>query len=159
MAKIRQYLYEALEAPSHRALGGLAIGRFLAVLIVASLASTVFETVPDLKERFGRVFDAIEALSLVVFSVEYCLRLWVAPEHVPYRHLSAYGARRAFVLSPQGIVDLVAIVPFWIALAGWGDLRIEFFGCSNSPAIRLACGHFLMSCGVSGALWSDVLPS
>jgi voltage-gated potassium channel len=124
MAKIRQYLYEALEAPSHRALGGLAIGRFLAVLIVASLASTVFETVPDLKERFGRVFDAIEALSLVVFSVEYCLRLWVAPEHVPYRHLSAYGARRAFVLSPQGIVDLVAIVPFWIALAGWGDLRI-----------------------------------
>jgi voltage-gated potassium channel len=124
MANIRQYFYEALEAASHRTLGGLAINRFLGALIFASLASTVFETVPHLRARFGYAFDAVEMLSLAVFSIEYCLRVWVAPEHVPYRHLSPYAARRAFVLSPQGIVDFVAIVPFWIALAGLGNLRI-----------------------------------
>ena len=124
MANIRQYFYEALEAPSHTTRGGLVINRFLGALIIASIASTVFETVPHLRARFGYVFDAVEMLCLLVFSVEYCLRVWIAPEHFPYRHLGSYAARRAFVLSPQGIVDFVAIVPFWIALAGFGELRI-----------------------------------
>src|SRR5713226_4723501 len=124
MANIRQYFYEALEAPSHGTLGGLVINRFLGALIIASIASTVFETVPHLRAKLGGVFDAIEMLSLAVFSFEYCLRVWIVPEHVPYRHLNPHAARQAFVLSPQGLIDLVAVVPFWIALAGFGDLRI-----------------------------------
>ena len=124
VARVRQYFYEVLEAPSHRTLGGMAINRFLGTLIIASLASTVFATVPHLQAKFGYLFDTIETLSLAVFSLEYCLRVWIAPEHIPYRHLRSYAARRAFVLSPQGIIDFVAIVPFWIALAGLGDLRV-----------------------------------
>jgi len=124
MANIRQYLYEALEAPSHSTRGGIAIHRLLGILVIASIASTVFETVPNLRERFGQLFDAVEILCLAAFSVEYCLRVWIAPEHIPYRHLSSYAARRTFVLSPQGIIDFVAIVPFWFALASFGELRI-----------------------------------
>jgi voltage-gated potassium channel len=124
VARVRQYFYEVLEAPSHRTLGGMSINRFLGTLIIASLASTVFATVPHLQAKFGYLFDTIETLSLAVFSLEYCLRVWIAPEHIPYRHLRSYAARRAFVLSPQGIIDFVAIVPFWIALAGLGDLRV-----------------------------------
>jgi voltage-gated potassium channel len=124
IAGIRQYVYEVLEAPPHGTLGGRVISPFLGALIIASIASTVFETVPHLRARFGQLFDAIEMLSLVVFSIEYCLRIWIAPEHVPYRNLSSYAARRAFVCSPQGIVDFVAVVPFWIALASFGELRI-----------------------------------
>lgn len=124
IASIRQYVYEVLEAPPHGTLGGRVISPFLGALIIASIASTVFETVPHLRGRFGQLFDAIEMLALVVFSIEYCLRVWIAPEHVPYRHLSSYAARRAFVCSPQGIVDFVAFVPFWIALASFGELRI-----------------------------------
>jgi voltage-gated potassium channel len=124
LTRIRQYFYEVLEAPSGSAVGGLVLNRLLGLLIIASVASTVFETVPNLRAKFGPEFDGVEMLSLAVFSIEYCLRVWIAPEHVPYRHLGAYASRRAFVLSPQGIVDFVAIVPFWIALAGFGDLRI-----------------------------------
>ena len=124
VARVRQYFYEVLEAPSRRTLGGMAINRFLGALIIASLASTVFATVPHLQAKFGYLFDTIEMLSLAVFSLEYCVRVWIAPEHIPYRHLRSYAARRAFVLSPQGIIDFVAIVPFWIALAGLGDLRV-----------------------------------
>jgi len=85
----------------------LVINRLLGVLI-ASIASTVFETVPHLRATFGPVFEVVEMLCLAVFSVEYCLRVWTAPEHVPYRHRSSYAARRTFVLSSQGIVDCVA---------------------------------------------------
>src|SRR5205085_10305506 len=63
-------------------------------------------------------------VSLVVFTVEYVLRVWVAVEHAPYRHLEASAARLRFIASPLGIIDLLAVLPFWLAFAAPGDLRI-----------------------------------
>ena len=56
-----------------------------------------------------RPSSLIEIFSLVVFSVEYGLRLWVAVEHGPNRHLSALRARLKYALSPAGIIDLLAV--------------------------------------------------
>jgi hypothetical protein len=59
-----------------------------------------------------------------VFSAEYIIRIWIAPEHVPYRQLNGRAARRIYILSAQGIVDCLAIVPLWGALLEAADLRV-----------------------------------
>ena len=89
-------------------------------------------------------FVAIEIFSLVVFSVEYALRLWAAVEHGPNRHLNALRARLKYALSPSGIIDLIAVLPFWFALVLPDDLRllvvfriVRFFKIARySPAMR-----------------------
>ena len=70
----------------------------------------------------------MELVSLVLFTVEYLARVWVAVEHAPDRHLTPARARLKFVTSPAGIIDLLAVLPFWLALPFFGDLRsmLEF---------------------------------
>src|SRR5262249_45336025 len=70
------------------------------------------------------LFTAIELLSLVVFTIEYALRVWVAAEHAPARHSSERTARWKFVSSPLGVIDLLAVLPFWLAFLLPVDLRV-----------------------------------
>ncbi len=58
-----------------------------------------------------------------MFTLEYVARIWVAAEHAPYRHLPAFVARRKYILSGAGIVDLISVVPFWFGLLVPADLR------------------------------------
>ena len=86
----------------------------------------------------------IEFFSLVVFTIEYGLRVWCAVEHGPHQHLSSRHARLKYVLSPAGIIDLVAVLPFWFAMILPGELRVvlvfrmvRFFKFARySPAMR-----------------------
>ena len=121
---LRRRLYEILE---HGAIGdraGLIVGRLIVVLIVINLVAMTLDTVPKLQAQYGPLFTAIELLSLVLFTIEYGLRVWVAAEHAPHRHSSERKARWEFVSSPLGVIDLLAVLPFWVALVLPFDLRV-----------------------------------
>jgi voltage-gated potassium channel len=122
----------------------MLVDRLLVLLIIVNLVSVALESMPELARRYGPWFDAIELVSLVVFTLEYGLRIWAAVEHRPYRHQSAWRARWNYVRSAAGIVDLLAVLPFWFALAFPADLRailvvraIRFLKIARySPAMR-----------------------
>ena len=83
---LRRRLYEILE---HGTIGdrtGLIVGRLIVILIVANLVTMALDSVPALQAQYGPLFIAIELLSLVVFTIEYGLRVWVAAERAPHRH-------------------------------------------------------------------------
>lgn len=87
---------------------------FIVVLIVASVASVVLETVPALHARFGWLFALIEVAAVSVFTVEYLLRLWSAPEDLRLGGKSNASARAAYARSPLAIIDLLAIAPIYL---------------------------------------------
>jgi voltage-gated potassium channel len=122
--RARQYVYEVLESHSQSTRVGVFVNRFIVVLIVISLGVTVLESVPHLRADYGALFRWIELFSLAAFSIEYYLRVWIAPEHLPYRQLKPVAACWAFVFSPQGIVDFLAVMPLWAAMLGVDDLRV-----------------------------------
>ena len=72
-------------------------------LIVVSLISFSLETLPTLSERSRWWLFHVEVVTVILFTLEYLLRLAVADK------------RLAFVFSFFGIVDLLAILPFYIA--------------------------------------------
>jgi voltage-gated potassium channel len=100
------------------------VGRLIVLLIVVNLVSMTLDSVPALQTQYGALFTAIELLSLVVFTIEYALRVWVAAEHAPARHSSERKARWKFVSSPLGVIDLLAVLPFWLAFVLPVDLRV-----------------------------------
>src|ERR671935_2221178 len=120
----RRRLYEILE---HGPIGdrtGLIVSRLIVLLIVTNLVAMTLDSVPPLEAQYGPLFLAIEVISLIAFTVEYALRVWVAAEHAPYRHSSERKARWKFVTSPLGVIDLLAVLPFWFALVLPADLRV-----------------------------------
>jgi voltage-gated potassium channel len=124
IGEFRRRLYEILE---HGTIGdrtGLIVGRLIVALIVINLVSVTLESVPAYHARYGPLFTAVEWLSLIIFTIEYGLRVWVAAEHTPHADLSAIKARWAFIRSPFGLIDLLAVLPFWFALFIPADLRV-----------------------------------
>jgi voltage-gated potassium channel len=83
---------------------GRSVAIALQVFIVSSTVSIGVETLPNLPAWTKTFFPIEEALIVAVFTVEYILRI-----------LSA-DRRLAYVTSFWGIVDLVAILPFYLMI-------------------------------------------
>ncbi len=124
VAEFRRRLYGILEHGPAGELAGRVVARLIVALICINLAAVALESVPSVAARYGTLFAAIELGSLAVFTGEYLLRLWVAPEHAPYRHLGPAAARLRFAASVPGVVDLLAVLPFWFAFMVPADLRV-----------------------------------
>ncbi len=122
--KLRRRLYEILEHGQIADRAGRLVGQLIVVLIIVNLVAFALQSVPDYEARYHALFTGIELVSLVVFTLEYALRVWVAVEHAPYRHLGASAARLKFMASAAGIIDLLAVLPFWLVLAAPTDLRV-----------------------------------
>ena len=142
--ELRRRCYEILEQGSIGDSTSMIVDRLLILLIIVNVVSVVLESIPELATRYGAWFGAVELVSLVAFTVEYGLRIWVAVEHRPYQHETAVRARWNYLRSAAGIVDLLAILPFWFAFLLPPDLRafvvirvIRFLKIARySPAMR-----------------------
>jgi len=124
VALLRKRIYDILEQGPVGDRTSRIVDRFLVSLIVINLFAVALESVPSIGVPYASEFVLIEAFSLVVFSAEYVLRLWSAAEHMPHRHLLAAQARVKYALSVSGIVDLLAVLPFWLAFVLPDDLRV-----------------------------------
>jgi voltage-gated potassium channel len=142
--ELRRRLYLVLEQGPVGDGVSVLVDRALVALILVNLVAVALESVPAIGARYALGFDLIEIFSLVVFTVEYGLRLWCAVEHGPHRHLNVTRARLKYALSPAGIIDLIAVLPFWFAFVLPDDLRlllvfriVRFFKIARySPAMR-----------------------
>jgi voltage-gated potassium channel len=121
---VRRRTYEILERGATGDRTSIWVDRLLMALIIINLTAVVLESMPQLAARYGLWFELIEYVSLVVFTVEYGLRLWVAVEHTPHRHLKPAVARLKYALSGAGIIDLLAVLPFWFSFLLPAELRV-----------------------------------
>ncbi len=122
-ASARRRVYEVLDHTTPDDALGASIHRAIVVLIVVNLVAVVLETVPSFSAGWHGAFQAIEFVSATLFTVEYALRLWIAPEHPPLASLSPWRARLAWARQPAAIVDFLSILPLLLVLVAGMDLR------------------------------------
>ena len=109
-----------------------------------TLVATVLQSVPTVAAAHARAFALAEFVAAATFSIEYVLRLWVAVEHPPWRRAGAVGAAFRWSMSPAGLIDLAAVLPFWLSFLVATDVKVilvlrllRFFKLSRySPAMR-----------------------
>lgn len=97
---------------------------FLLGLIILSLLAVVFETVQGLYRPYRQAFHAFDIFTVVVFSLEYLLRVWACT--VDPRYSDPVRGRLRYMASFYGIVDALAILPFyaiWYVPLAFVDLR------------------------------------
>ncbi|MDC7787196.1 cyclic nucleotide-gated ion channel [Rhodoplanes sp. TEM] len=123
-SELRRRVGEILDHGVGADRASVLVDRTLILLILLNLIGVVLESVPDIDARWHPAFVTIEIVSIVVFTAEYALRIWSAPEHALTRALSPGQARWRYATSAVGIVDLLAILPFWFIFAVPEDLRV-----------------------------------
>ncbi|HEU0017575.1 MAG TPA: hypothetical protein VFQ31_04345, partial [Methyloceanibacter sp.] len=88
---------------------GRVVNVFLITLIIANGLAFAAETVGSVYERWGPEREAFNIFSVIVFTVEYLLRLWSSVEIPLYHRMPHWRARLNFALRPMMIIDLLAI--------------------------------------------------
>lgn len=119
---LRNYLYRWLLDPETEGNHQSAVDQFIAFLIVANLAALLFEHVPAIYEPYKLWFHWFDIASVAIFTVEYVTRLYLAPEDHEFRDKS--NPRLSYATSPFAIIDLAAILPFYLAAFINIDLRM-----------------------------------
>jgi voltage-gated potassium channel len=91
-----------------------AVNICLMALIFLNVLAVIFETVKEIGQKYGVFFTVFEYFSVLIFSVEYILRLWTCEQ---------FKGRLRFAITPMAIIDLFAILPFYIPFLIPIDLR------------------------------------
>lgn len=99
---------------------GRTVDAGIMLLIALNVTAVILATVDPLYQQYESYFYAFEAFSVTIFTIEYLARIWTATEHPDYD--APVVGRLKFALTPFLIVDLLAIIPFYLG-AFFIDLR------------------------------------
>lgn len=119
MASLRRKTYDQLFA-SARQDGSLSLtNKAIIAIILVSVAMAILGTEPQVVRENRPLFLYAEMGFGLIFLVEYCARVWAAPEADGAQ--SSWSQRWAFIRSPFGIIDLIVVVaalfPFLVTSA------------------------------------------
>ncbi len=117
-AKFQVMIWDTLERSKGKA--GHLVQILISGLIVLNVLAVVFGTLPSIQSSFGRELEIFEVFSVVIFTLEYLARLISCSADPRYGDFP--GGLFRFVRSPMSLIDILAVAPFYLPLAGF-DLR------------------------------------
>ena len=120
---LRENVFSLLDTSMDCGVYSRLVDLLLIVLIMVNVLGVIMETVPSFYVEYHRQLYWLEFSSIVIFSVEFLARLWVATEEPDYRGMTPLKARLKFLATPMAIVDLVAIMPFYLGFIFNIDMR------------------------------------
>jgi voltage-gated potassium channel Kch len=117
----RKWLYSWLLDPHIEGNYQKSIDKWIVILIISNLFALVFEQIPAIFNAYEKWFHFFDFFSVVVFTIEYLLRFYLAPEDEEFKKRKY--ARGSYVVSPFALIDLIAILPFFLQAFVSVDLR------------------------------------
>ena len=107
---LRRRMHVVLEAGRSSGRLGLAFEIFLIALILANAVAVSLDSVPQYAAAYGRALLYFEYVSVAIFTLEYALRVWTAPED-PRFAAHPFGDRLRYMMQPYMLIDFLAIAP------------------------------------------------
>jgi len=105
---------------------GKFVNSALFLLIFANVIAIILESVTSIEQQFAHIFKAFDTFSVIIFTIEYFARLWSCVDLPDYedKEKHAVKLRLKYMLTPMAIIDLVAILPFYLSMFFALDLRV-----------------------------------
>jgi voltage-gated potassium channel len=122
MAKrIKERLYKILEIATVGDTVSKSFDIFIMTLIVLNVIAVILATVERVDSQYQYYFRIFEIFSVTIFTIEYLLRLWTCTINKNFRN--SVTGRIKYTLTPFAIIDLLAILPFYLPMIILLDLR------------------------------------
>lgn len=120
----RREVHDILEVGGDAHSVGRIVNAFIIVLIILNAIAFAADTVPELADRYAVEFEVFNIFSVIVFTIEYVLRVWSAVEIPMLSRLPRWQARLRFATRPMMIIDLLAFFPWYLHWMLPMDLRV-----------------------------------
>lgn len=121
--KIKEKIFTFFEAPKRNKTSLIWFDRMMIVLIVLNLFAVILESVAEVYNNYQREFYYFKVFSITIFTIEYLLRVWSSTEEPSGKYAPAVKGRIKYVFSPLALIDLLAILPFYLPFLISLDLR------------------------------------
>mgnify|MGYP003385400078 CR=1 FL=1 len=123
ISNLRVITYQLLESETRTSVTAKIITWALILLIISNVAATIAASEQDYFLSYKDAFLLFESISLSIFCFEYLLRVWCCVEAKEYQEYSNFKARLKYICTPIALIDLIAVLPFVIAMFFSVDLR------------------------------------
>lgn len=118
---IKNSIYDILDKSEQNGLAEKIFDISIISLIILNVIAIIIE--PSIKNTgILQVLRFFEIFSVIIFTIEYLLRIWVSD--LSKQNEVNWKVRLLFILSPMALIDLAAILPFYIPLIIPVDLRV-----------------------------------
>ncbi len=118
--RLRKRTWELIETAKDGDTASHVVDLAILSLIFLNVIAVIVGSVQSVQERWSALLNVFEAVSVAVFSVEYVARLWSCTSDSHFT--GPFRGRIRLALRPMTIIDLLAILPFYIPFFGF-DLR------------------------------------
>ncbi len=118
--KKRKRIFEIIQIGNREDFPSRAFDIFIVTAIVLNIAVLILDTFDQLSAYDG-IFRTVEIMTILIFCVEYALRIWTADLLYPDEKKKGRAILK-FIFSFDGLVDLLTILPFFF-LSGMGAVR------------------------------------
>jgi len=115
LVRPRHRAYVVLEGGRSGGLIGYVVEIVLVTLIVSNVLAYIVQSIAEIDAKYATFFSVLEIASVAVFTVEYLVRLWTAPED-PTAPRGRFMGRIRYALRPMMLIDLASFAPAYIAL-------------------------------------------
>ena len=121
LAKMKKGIFEVIRDDDTNHWAGNFFDAAIVAIIIVNIIVMILDTFTGLPEAEYQAFKIIEVVSVIIFTVEYALRIWTAPLLFP--EMTPSRARFRYARSFMALVDLLAILPFYLPVVVRIDLR------------------------------------
>jgi len=119
--RARHRVHEIMEMAREGDITSRLFDIFIMSLIALNLIAVVLESVPSIDAKYGHLLHNFDLISLYIFTMEYVMRIWGCTADPRYKH-PVWGRLR-YAVTPMAMIDLLAILPFFIPMILAFDLR------------------------------------
>ncbi|MDV7338114.1 ion transporter [Terasakiella sp. A23] len=119
----RNRVYEVMEVGRKDDFPSLFFDVFIIALISLNVLAVILESVASLQQVYGDYFYGFELFSVAVFTIELALRIWTVSENPDPKFAHPVWGRLKYLLTPTALVDIIAILPFYLSFLIAVDLR------------------------------------
>lgn len=112
MKELRQRIFNIIEIGNKNDIPSSLFDGFIVTVIFLNLLVTLLQTFDQMSPYMG-ILNVIEFVTIILFTIEYILRVWTADYLYPDEK-NALKARLRFVVSAYGLIDLFTIIPYFL---------------------------------------------
>jgi voltage-gated potassium channel len=116
---IKKRIFEIIEKSEKDDLPGVIFDYFIITVIILNVVSVIVGSFDTISTNLKQILNIFEYFSVAIFTVEYIVRLWTANYKYPDSRLPYLR----FIFSFMALIDLCAILPFYLPFIVGIDLR------------------------------------
>lgn len=120
---IKLRVFEIIEKANENDTASKVFDYMILLLITLNVLAVIAESFNEIATSYYIFLKVFETISVLIFSVEYLLRLWTADIKYKNRNISKYKSRIKYILSFMALIDLFAVLPFYLPMIIAVDLR------------------------------------